>query len=1223
MRTTPLKHVALLALVVILAQGTSARAGTTGALSGYVLLPDSSPVAGAKVTATSPTQSATTISDTRGHFAFISLVPDTYTVVASKDGYDTATQPGVTVIADNTRTITLNTRVSVKTLAREVVRAASGELVKPGTTADVYSVNASTQAKVSSLGGGGSLNQAYAALAATPGVVVPPGGNGWFQTVQIRGGDYDQVGYEFDGVPVLRSYDNYPTTNASTLGQQELQVYTGAAPANSESQGLSGYINQVIKSGTYPGFSNLTLGVGSPAEYNSYNFEIGGATPDRNFSYYLGSLVSSQQFRYIDQFNGASYTSTLGTPFAPVACPTTPDPNIASCYASGIGPGGYVLGPTIDSVYTSNVWDRENVVNLHFGIPHHNDPGKDDIQLLYDVSYLNNLYYGSASDWGFNDPAVANAYGGSAYPYVSGPGIGYQYLGPVGAPLQSNYAAMTNPVYFAYNPASIGSNSPNLQNIPFNQRDGTANENSILKLQYQHNFGTAAYFRIYGFSNYSEWPQTCPVTVATDYIGYCPYNYYVRTSTTGGSASYGNQINDKNLLTATLSDFGAIDYRANDDTMINELIGLNYNTGADAFAYAVNANNPTAGVCYSSGTTGVDGGTTPPKFGAPVSCYSEYALQFGLAAANSGAALPTLPAKCGSGPCEWFTAENGRYGGGNYAKPNFGTVSVTDQWKPSARWFVNLGVREDRFFYQLSNTGGPARDFWFNSWNNSYCVIPGAGQVPVYNPANDATVGAPCSTFTQNGIPTVPATMTNLPNDTETFWVFQPRLGATYQPGQSDVLRFSAGRYDQPPNTAYEQYNLLQQDLASYDAQNFWPIGFTTTTHAIYPATSDNFDFSWEHNFTGAQASFKLTPFYRQTQNQIQNFYLNQKTGFVSGLNVGTQTAQGVEFQFNWGNFNQNGLSALLAYTYTDSFIKFKALNNGGTVLDTINIAIQQYNSFTSSCAGAAASSSTTTRCGTYGKSNAFPCFDPTTNSGLTSCTSADVANPYWNAPAQATLDPNANYEPFGTIPGAIEANASGYEVPSSATLVLNYKHDKWAVSPQFQLQEGVAYGDPLSGYGVDPSSCTATLKSPVAGDPRYPYGGTGAAYDAMSCGGTIAAPDPYTGVFDAMGAFRGPSQFLMHMQISYDLSSRTTFTINMANIINSCFGGTREPWNQFQSRVTCGQLAYVLPGYAPLSYGANIYNPGVTFQPVVKYPYMANPDASPFEMVFSAKFSL
>ena len=29
------------------------------------------------------------------------------------------------------------------------------------------------------------------------------------------------------------------------------------------------------------------------------------------------------------------------------------------------------------------IQDRENVVNLHFGIPHRNDAGRDDVQALY------------------------------------------------------------------------------------------------------------------------------------------------------------------------------------------------------------------------------------------------------------------------------------------------------------------------------------------------------------------------------------------------------------------------------------------------------------------------------------------------------------------------------------------------------------------------------------------------------------------------------------------------------------------------------------------------------------------------------------------------------------------------------------------------------------------------------------------------------------------------
>ena len=67
---------------------------------------------------------------------------------------------------------------------------------------------------------------------------------------------------------------------------------------------------------------------------------------------------------------------------------------------------------------------------------------------------------------------------------------------------------------------------------------------------------------------------------------------------------------------------------------------------------------------------------------------------------------------------------------------------------------------------------------------------------------------------------------------------------------------------------------------------------------------SYNTDFSWEHQFKGTDMSFKLSPFYRKTNDQIQQFYLNFKTNFVSGLNVGKQTSEGVEFQFQKGDFS-------------------------------------------------------------------------------------------------------------------------------------------------------------------------------------------------------------------------------------------------------------------------------------------------------------------------------
>ena len=1226
-------RIGLIALLVVIVQATRVLAGTTGVISGTVLLTNGSPVADAKVSAVAPSQSVSTTTDANGHFTFVSLIPDTYTVSVSKDGYDSVSQPGVTVLADATQVVRLRTESIAKVIGH--VTATANGLVRAGTTSDVYSVNSATSSKVASLGGGGSLDQSYGAIASQPGVIVPPGQMGWMQTINIRGGDFDQVGYEFDGVPTLRSYDDYASSSLSSLGQQELQVYTGGAPANSESQGLAGYINQVIKSGTYPGYATLSLGIGAPTMYNKLDLETGGATANRSFSYYVAFGDTSQDFRYFDQFNGAGLQNLWGTPFAKASCPGgTSSKNFASCYASGIGPGGYVLGPPQDSVNAAQVWDHETVANFHFAIPHRNDAGKDDVQLLYDNTYLHQQYYSSASDWTIpGNPLFTQLNGGGAFGYLSGPVFGWQYLGPVGQTLPTTITpaqlqGMVNPVFFAYNPASqrnIGAIAGQFAPIPTDQRDGTANPNSIIKLQYQRNLSSDSYLRIYGFENWSGWPQSCANTGYTNFIGYCPLNYYVSTYTSGVSTQYANQINDKNLINVELSDFWASDYRANDDTMINQLVGLNRATGLDSFLYLVDAKHPTNGVCYTSG-------------GAPVSCYSGNAQTVGLCGAGTGGAgvgliggncladffanlgpqgLPsTLPASCGGDPCAWFVGENGRYGGGNSAKPNFGWASLSDQWKPSQALLFNIGVRYTRYAYDLSDTGGAARSFWFNSFNNSWCVLPGAGQVPFYNPANDAGVSQPCPV--QNGIQTVPATMTNQPNAVTTFTDLEPRIGGTYTAGENDVLRFNYGRYNQAPNTAFEQYNLLQQDLASYDAVNFWPIGFTSTTHVISPPTSTNYDFSWEHRFNNSNVSFKLTPYLRQTHGQIQQFFLNQKTNFVSGLNAGNQTSDGVEFELTKGDFNTNGIAGLFSFTFNHSFIHYSALQNGGSVLSTVNIAIQQYNSFTKACQNAQPSNNPNSLCGTFGNSNAV-------------ATINGIANPYFNAPAQGLFDLNGNYTPFQTIPGGIEASADGYEFPVAAAFVLNYKHDKFAVTPQFQIFEGGYYGDPLTGYGINPSTCSQLNNSgSVSGDPRYPFGGSGNPYDALTCGGsnvtatnpaTIAVPDPFTGKFDNLGAFREPNHFLMHLQLSYDVSPRVSLISNFANVINRCFGGSVEPWTHLAGNNVCN---YALPGYgAPLKFGANFYNPGSSFQPMVQYPYQENPTILPFEASFQVQIKM
>ena len=76
-----------LALLALFAgQETWALASVTGGLTGTVVDADTSaPIAGAQVTATSPSQSVTTTTDAAGHFTFLTLSPDTYTVTVVEE----------------------------------------------------------------------------------------------------------------------------------------------------------------------------------------------------------------------------------------------------------------------------------------------------------------------------------------------------------------------------------------------------------------------------------------------------------------------------------------------------------------------------------------------------------------------------------------------------------------------------------------------------------------------------------------------------------------------------------------------------------------------------------------------------------------------------------------------------------------------------------------------------------------------------------------------------------------------------------------------------------------------------------------------------------------------------------------------------------------------------------------------------------------------------------
>ncbi len=742
MRTKIAVQVALASLLVFVLSASTIQAGTTGKISGSVKDSESgAPIAGAKVSAASPSQAESTLTDSTGRYTFLSLIPDTYTLTATKDGYDGASITGVSVFADQSQSVIIRMTATTRTLGTvKVTSRSSLNPVRPGTTPDVYSANPALTSGASTLGGGGGLNNAYSAIAAMPGAFVPPNQLGVNQTVYIRGGNFDQIGYEYDGVPVNRTFDNYPSYEASTLGQQELQVYAGGGTTDSNATGLAGFINQVVKSGTYPGFANFSGRMGSPALYNDFSFDTGGAAENRRFTYYVGLSSYTQDFRYLGNDNGASvadefpatYPSNVTTnlPFWPAVYPSC-NSNGAPLYSNPAtallwnDPGCLAtVGPNID--YTSNLRGTAALMNFHVGIPHKSGSGMDDIQLLYSNSAEFNTYYSSALDAqpllntlisptaGPFSPYASTPQWPDFYTYPAGTGflnyantpvIGYMFPGsPRDRCInQTGVSDPTNPAAFLPIPGSCNYSTASATQpwgsggaeLPANYNDARWDLASIEKVQYQRNIGDTAYLRVFGYFFYSNTNRSGAVEegitgqFGSINLGATNYDYEVSAHTTGGQIQYADQLSSKNQIIATLNVLASNTLRYHNNNY--------FNTAGQQVSSLTNGAN-----CYAAFDGTLANGVDSVLAGQRAPC-NDPITQGTFALPTSTDPTGTTPQNvtCAGGPnfpipgpacaqgAAWRLTFTGNQADINQIHPILGNVSLSDEWKPNERLDVN------------------------------------------------------------------------------------------------------------------------------------------------------------------------------------------------------------------------------------------------------------------------------------------------------------------------------------------------------------------------------------------------------------------------------------------------------------------------------------------------------------------------------------------------------
>jgi hypothetical protein len=1068
-------------------------------------------------------------------------------------------------------------------------------------------------------------------------VTVGVGGMGWNQATFVRGSQSFFTGFEYDGVPVNRAFDNYVASTESNTGLQELEVYTGGGPAANSSSGTSGFINQVIKTGTYPGYGTLSGGIGSTTYYHEAKVEAGGATPDRRFSWYVGLSGYDQSFRNFDNWNGAPLMQP-GDPYsgystidsvtnvprsdAPLCIPgtgTTP-PSVTGLpwFATDVASGSNCLIPYIGSYgngpqganslffNSSNpalISDRENVVNFHFGIPHKNGL-VDDVQALWSASSLNTTAYSSPTDAGGYAPYTLAVTG---LPYVPIPsGTTGQACLAAGTCNYPHYvdamvynAPFGTPISgLTLQPYLQPSSNPNRAfeaELPATLRDSFFNDTGIVKLQYTHELSSTAYIRAFGYTFFSDWTMAGANSSYNAYanagVGPVDYNvasanYDLITHTAGGELQFADQINPQNLLQLTGNYTTANVVRFNNDgfTAGSSPIGLVSQRNGSFTCWDPTTGTPDATGCAPGGTYESDSVTGPTATPPPTS---------GAAAAGA----------------QWVTLWNGNASGSyNTVKPQFVFGALSDQWRPTDKLLINASVRYEDYNYGLNSSAGLATDFYAQIVSGYVCVNP-AGTVlstplaPGQSPPAPTVYQVTCPAGYSH-----PHFTANSPTG-YTINAWSPRFSATYTQNPDTVWRVSAGRFTQPPISASLQYlSSSGNDLSVWNAT--LPLGFDSPFHPIPAMSAGQYDLSLEHRLKGTDMSFKITPFYNLTNGYQQQAFIGPN--FVTQAPVGQFRSMGVEASFQKGDFSRNGFSGELAATFTSAKVHYQDYY-GQNQIRTADTAIQQYNALTAQCApGGSAVGKTQFGlpvCGTTAYTNpttgapvtvpASACYTASTlvagtltPGAPTACAGTAIANPYYNAGVQTLIDPGAWYPP-GTLGLSPTSNpfTTYYDTPWNMTLLLNYRHQKFAVTPSFQVVQGSSYGGPMDVVGYDPRTCLTN--SATAGITAVSPSTNPLQCDYLSSQGTLSnaagllyVPNPQTGAFASPGVYRNPWLLVANLQMSYEITPRISAQATLANLWHSCFGGTTKPWTTAltNSQYYCGYIPNQL-------YVGNFYN--------------------------------
>jgi len=284
-----------------------AMAATTGTITGYVRGPGGVPIKNAVVTITDVGIKAVT--DKNGYYSFTGVAVGQHTLSTEIVTYKTAEQD-VNVIQDVTLPLDFTLE---KTITDTGVSRAVSSPVRRGTTASQYTITARTEQLTKSQPN--NLYQFPGLVFGTPGVTTDPSGY-----THLRGSDYNQVGFQVDGISIVEPMFNGFGTNIVTVGLKNANVIASGADA-SFGGATGGFINEITNNGrdVKGGSIEGTLSADN-WKYHGTNIAVGNMFNGGKADYYFNAIMfqnnfpGNTQISKVESFDGLMKFNYYATP---------------------------------------------------------------------------------------------------------------------------------------------------------------------------------------------------------------------------------------------------------------------------------------------------------------------------------------------------------------------------------------------------------------------------------------------------------------------------------------------------------------------------------------------------------------------------------------------------------------------------------------------------------------------------------------------------------------------------------------------------------------------------------------------------------------------------------------------------------------------------------------------------------------------------------------------